>query len=295
SLFSYALQKVTGAASEQRKQLQRGFLEHVTNMERSGGAADIAFMYASGERIDPSLLRELRGRGIWTVLMSLDDKHQLNAPPTGDLIGWQLEVAREADLYWTTWRAGADWLVARGVNAWYAPEGADPGIFAPRQCERDIEVLWLGRGYGRRVELVRYLRERGLSVEAFGPGWDSGRVAFDRMLDLYQRSKIVLGMGGVLQSDRVKHLKGRDFEVPMAGCLYLTSYNPELTDWFAVGSEILCYSSFEDCAEVITWVLRRPDVADGIRGRARCRALAQHTWDHRVGSVLAMIRGKASR
>ena len=60
-----------------------------------------------------------------------------------------------------------------------------------------------------------------------------------------------LGVGGVGHLDEVQHLKGRDFEVPMCGAVYLTTYNPELCDWYQVGEEILCYGSFQNCAEIL--------------------------------------------
>src|SRR5262249_35306301 len=152
----------------------------------------------------------LRESGIWTVLLSLDDKQQLVDVRSGDLRDWQLEVAQSVDVYWTTWRAGADWLIEQGGNPWDAPAGADPRVFSPGERSRDIDVLWLGSAYGRRMELVRYLRDKGFRVHAVGSGWGTAPVEFEEMLDLYARSKVVLGMGGVGQSDRVKHLKGRD-------------------------------------------------------------------------------------
>jgi spore maturation protein CgeB len=89
-------------------------------------------------------------------------------------------------------------------------------------------------------------------------------------------------MGAVIQTDRIKHLKGRDFEVPMSGAAYLTSFNPELTDHFDVGREILCYASESECAEVLSFVLRRPELLVELRRAARARCLRDHTWERRV-------------
>jgi spore maturation protein CgeB len=221
--------------------------------------------------------------------MSLDDKQQLAAQAINGLEGWQLELAQAADVYWTTWRTGADWLWARGCRPWYAPEAACPEHFAPQRVDKDLDVLWLGRGYGPRHDLVRRLRALGFTVAAHGPGWEGGPVPFQELVRLYSRARVVLGMGGIGHTDEVKHLKGRDFEVPMSGAAYLTSFNPELTDHFDVGREILCYASPSECADVLAWALHRPALLAEIGAAGRARCLRDHTWDRRVADLLHLM------
>jgi hypothetical protein len=292
SLFDYA-RTLSGRTPSRscRRELASAFLAQVDERERRGGA-EVAFFYASGAFVDPELLETLRRRGIWTVVMGLDDKHQVPGAKVGDLEGWQLEVAAAADVYWTTWRAGLGWLAERGARPWYRPEGASPEFFAPKPVERDIDVLWLGRAYGPRASLVRRLRSLGLAVDAYGEGWPRGAVPFSTMVELYSRAEVVLGMGAVLQTDRIKHLKGRDFEVPMAGAAYLTSFNPELSDHFDIGREILCYTSESECAEVLAYALRRPELLAGIRRAARERCLRDHTWERRVRELYELLEAR---
>ncbi|MGC3999845.1 MAG: glycosyltransferase [Anaeromyxobacter sp.] len=276
-------------AGDGGKALGRSFLRVLDDAERSGGPISLVFFYAAGFWLDDAMLAELRARGIWTVLLALDDKQQLFAPPREGVREWQARAARGVDLYWTTWRSAIDWLAAEGATPWYAPAGADPRLFRPVPARRDLDVVWVGRGYGPRYDLVRSLRRRGFAVQAYGPGWEGGPVPFEEMMALYGRAAVVLGMGGVGQTDAFKHLKGRDFEVPMSGALYLTSFNPELTDHFRVGEEILCYSSVAECADVLRWVLARPDLAERIRAAARARSLRDHTWDARMRTMLDLL------
>jgi spore maturation protein CgeB len=139
--------------------------------------------------------------------------------------------------------------------------------------------------------LVKGLRELGFCVEAYGAGWPGGSISYEKMAELTSRAKVVLGMGGVMHTDRVHHLKGRDFEVPMAGAVYLTSFNAELADHFAIGSEILCYSSLEECAEILAHTLRDPVALTRIGEAARKRCLQDHTWEGRVHEMLEIVRG----
>ncbi len=271
--------------------LANAFLDHIKEIQKKE-SIHLAFFYAAGEFLPNFLFEKLHDQGIWTVLLGLDDKQQLVGPSAGKAPTPQLNAAQQTDLYWGTWRGSLDRLVSLGVRPFYAPCGADPTIFRPLSLKRDIDVLWLGRGYGPRYDLVRFLRKKlkpGISVVAHGPGWPGGSVPFEKMLTLYSRSKIILGMGGVGQTDAFKHLKARDFEVPMAGGLYLTSFNPELADYYDIGREILCYSSPIECLDVITWILERDTIAESIRKRARLKSEQQHTWEKRIGSILQLL------
>ncbi len=276
-----------------RARLARAFLDRVDAVEKERDLHCV-FFYASAEHIDLTLLDELHRRGIWTVVMGLDDKHQFvrpRDPANGEAM--QLTLATRCDLYWTTWRTGAHIVAAAGGRPWYAPEGAHPSFHRPLGLERELDVLFIGQAYGARGELVAYLRRRGFSITTYGAGWPGGFVPFDQSVELFNRARIVLGVGGSGHTTEVKHLKGRDFEVPMCGALYLTSFNPELVDHFRIGEEILCYSSPQDCAEVLHWILRQPERAQRLRDAALARSRAEHTWVHRIEMMCRLLTGQA--
>jgi hypothetical protein len=278
-----------------RLDLARRFLAFLDEFEKEG-AVTCVYFYASGEYIADELLEELARRGIWSIIMSLDDKHQFSSPldpQTGE--AHQLRVARLCDLYWSTWKTGAEIVSRKGGTPWYAPEAADPAFHHPVDVERDLDVVFVGQAYGARAELVRYLRRRGFSVEAFGAGWPGGYVSFETTVELFSRAKVVLGVGGVGHMSGVKHLKGRDFEVPMCGALYLTSFNPELADHFEVGREILCYASPEECADLLHWVLRHPEQAQRVREAALARSLRDHTWAVRLQALFSNLAALGER
>jgi hypothetical protein len=144
-LFEYrnACHRKSGSTRRRAEDLAVGFVEFVDHILKRRGV-HAAFIYAAGYFLHPSLFGELRRRGIRTVLMGLDDKHQLSCGQ-GNIGNWQLEAARAADLYWTSWKLGEILLRREGVRAWYAPEAADSDQFSPRPRTRDLDVLWIGR------------------------------------------------------------------------------------------------------------------------------------------------------
>ena len=155
---------------------------------------------------------------------------------------------------------------------------------------QDIDVLFLGQKYGNRARLISRLRSRGFKVVTAGNGWPEGFADFDKSLELVNRAKVVLGIGDVGYLSSVQHLKGRDFEIPMCGAVYLTTYNPELADWFEIGREILCYDSPQDCEEILRGLLNNPDKQRELRNAAVARSLKDHTWEHRIAKLFGLMR-----
>ncbi|MEI7639789.1 MAG: glycosyltransferase, partial [Syntrophus sp. (in: bacteria)] len=93
------------------------------------------------------------------------------------------------------------------------------------------------------------------------------------------RSLINLGFGGVIGFSDAYCLKGRDFEIPMSGGLYLTEHHPELERVYEIGEEIVTYRGFEDLLEKIRDLLANPSGAEAIRQRGHERARRDHSWE----------------
>jgi len=291
--YSVKAAKLAGryTSSAIRRELARDFLDFIEQQERAS-AVQVAFFYADSQFIAPELVSALTAKGIWTVLMGVDDKHRFQEQQVGDLSTGQCTVAPHFDLYWTSWKVGVDLFLKIGANPWYAPLAADPVFHHPVRGSRSTDVVFVGQRYGRRETLIDYLRGLGFSVKVFGRGWPEGVISHERTVELFSTSMAVLGLGDVGALAEVKHVKGRDFEVPMCGGLYITTFNPELTDLFEIGKEILCYNSFEECAELLHWVRRHPQEADDIRQAGLYRSLRDHTWEARFAKILSILRGR---
>jgi hypothetical protein len=271
---------------QEQEAKRRDFLAFIRDLNLKKPVT-IALFSHSGRHISNKLLEDLNNMGIWTIIMSVDDKHQFLNPVDKYGIPHQLRVAGKANLYWTNWEGAVPIVFAQGGNPWFAPPAADPRIYHPTSNSKDIDIVFVGGCYGARKELVDRLR-RWFHVEAFGTGWPNDIVSHADMIALFGRSKIVLGISGVGDSIAVQTLKGRDFEVPMCGTAYLTSFNSEYARCFTVGEEVACYGSIEDCVEVVNWMLKEPGRTETMGMRARERAIRDHTWDKRLQDMLKL-------
>ncbi len=80
----------------------------------------------------------------------------------------------------------------------------------------------------------------------------------------------------------------RLFEATGMGTCVVTQHSDDLAALFDPGTEIITYSSVEECAEKIKYLLAQPELAVEIGGRAQNRTLAQHDYDHRIKQLLSL-------
>jgi hypothetical protein len=251
---------------------------------------DWMLFYGGGQDISPVVVRRITEElGIPVVNMSLDDKQgwagaSANAWRTG-----AVDITAGFDLYATSARVACEWHMLEGGRPIYMPEGFDASAQVPRRTERDLLVSFVGAAYGFRVPTVEFLRTHAVEVRTFGSGWpQSGWI--DDVVDVFNRSRINLGMGGIEYSETLTNVKGRDFEIPgTGGGMYLTSFNPDLAQHFVVGEEIACYRNRDEMLELVRHYLKRPDEAEAMAARARDRCLREHRWRHRYEKMLRIL------
>lgn len=275
-------------ALDQRRAAALAFEEFARTVSRER-KVDWVYVYATGMEIPaPTLgrVREITGAPI--VGMCLDDKQSWEGPEYGGQRLGQIDIAPELDLAWTSARVACEWYLAEGSNPIFLPEGCSPDLFQPRSAPPDIDVSFTGIAYGFRPDFIARLRRAGLEVRTYGRGWPDGGLSDEEMVRVMQRSKLILGLGGIGWSEHLKNVKGRDFDAPCVGA-YVTSFNPDLADWFRIGSEIACYSCADEAVDVLRWLLRDDNARQQLAQRGRSRCIATHTWQARFETVLEAL------
>jgi len=271
-----------------KEKMNRDLVEHVGSWIDKDGA-DVVFTYLSGALVSPETLRSLRGFGVPLVNLSLNDKENFVGRIRGGLAMGSRDIARFFDLCCTSTDDALEKYVIEGAVPLYLPEGANPEVHRPYPLDRTVDVSFVGQCYGNRRETIERLGRCGIPAEAYGHGWPNGPLPADEMVRMYSRSRINLGFGGVMGHQETYCLKGRDFEIPMSGGLYLTEHHPELERVYAVGEEIVTYCGFDDLLGKIRSLLADPAEAERIRLRGHRRALRDHTWEMRFEKVFRLM------
>jgi len=229
-------------------------------------------------------LLAIRGLGIPIINFAMDDMLPQHWRRQRKVMMGAFGLGPAVDLTLQTTPAMIPRYLKAGYPAIYFPFASDADIFCPA-AEKDIDVLFIGNCYGKRQKLIAKCAEAGISVEAYGLEFPRGHIAGEEVPRLFGRSKIILGSGLVGHSGKLSTMKLRDFDGPMAGALYLTSYNPLLANHFNIGEEILTYANIDDCINQIKYFLSNEKERLRIAANGRARACAEHTWNHRLQSL----------
>ncbi len=248
---------------------------------------DLFYGYLCGRHVFRGTLEAIRLTGVPMLNMSLDDKtHRYSLfEPTG--FAGMIDIISAFDLTMTSDPTALDWYAEHGARAIYSPAGANPDVFVPRDCERDIPVLFIGKNYGRRAKIIGQLADAGIDVTCYGQGWPRGPVSTAEMVSLMNRAQITLGIGET-GDPALLSLKGRDFEAPMCGAFYLTQYNPELDAHYDY-TEIATWGDVPALVANVRHYQAHPDIAEYMRHNAAIRARRDHTWRRRFEAAFTAM------
>jgi len=150
-------------------------------------------------------------------------------------------------------------------------------------------VLFIGSKYGHREVFVHKLIKKGIPVKCFGSGWSNGNISETQMHMEIANAPVTLGFSNVGYTRNITTIKGRDFEVPLLGGLYLTQFSKGLELYYKPGKEILTYMNFENCISQITWIQENPKDAFQIRLAGYLKALQNCTWEARMEYLKQII------
>lgn len=265
---------------------QTDVIERVKSAD-AAAPLDVVLMYASAAQVSPSTFHAISALGPLVAVMCLDDKHSFeDKRPQRAWEGGQRPLIGAAHVHLTNSRECIRWYDCHDASALHWPEGANPDFGLYPDQRQDIDVSFVGQRYGARGPFIDRLRDAGISVTCFGDGWENPPLPELEMFRLYARSRINLGIGYVGCSSTITCLKGRDFDVPGSGQFYLTTFDAELAEAFVPGREIACYRNARECIELIGFYLERPDLRAEMKNAARARVLREHTWPHRINSLL---------
>jgi hypothetical protein len=276
-------------AIAKRQRMNELFLDFVRRAHAQH-PVDWIFVYASGLEVSRVTLKKIAETvGVPLVNMCLDDKNSWEGRWMGDHRAGQVDIASSFDLCWTSARVVCEWYLVEGAIPLYLPEGFNAQVYRRLDLPHDIGLSFVGTAYGFRPRVISYLRDHAVDLRVFGKGWPGARFAPDPV-EIFNRSRINLGIGETTYSDSITNVKGRDFEIPATGGgVYLTSFNSDLAQHFVVGKEILCYRGLDDLLEQVRYYLVRTEETEQMAALARTRCLQEHRWIHRYERICEVL------
>jgi spore maturation protein CgeB len=151
------------------------------------------------------------------------------------------------------------------------------GLAVPRdwsKIEEKYDVTFVGGKTIEREEYIKEIKKENIQVNLFGKGWGNDWetfISFEEMIEVFKTSKINLNF---LKNARGRvnegQLKGRIFEVTLAGGFLLTEHVEHIEDYFEIGKEIVCFDTPGEMVEKIKYYLSHDQER---------RAIARAGWE----------------
>lgn len=187
-----------------------------------------------------------------------------------------------------------------GLRAHYLPECFNPERHrAPSLTAEDEErfgcdVATAANLYMFRAEVFRQLSD--YRVRIWGsppPPWVDLRNLAGAVTGQYvvneAKAKALLAAKIVVNTHHPSEIWGtnvRTFEVAGSGAFLLCEYRPAIPFLFEEGREIVTFRSAAELREKVSWYLARDEERKAIAERGRRRAESEHTYRHRLETLL---------
>jgi len=131
------------------------------------------------------------------------------------------------------------------------------------------DVVFVGAKIADRDVFVNYLKDNGVNISVYGRGWDKGMLSSEDMVAAYSSSKISLNFVKAIGGAGQLQLKGRLFEIIMAGGFVLSEYSDELAGYFDIGRDIDTFHSPSELLDKTRFYIKNGDLRAQMAARAK--------------------------
>jgi len=191
-----------------------------------------------------------------------------------------------------------------GLEAHHLDEACTPDWHKPVNNFRQAHLVVAGTLYGYRNAFLSRLLDQDVEVRAYGPSpspWVPQQVKAVHTgcyLDHTNKAQIFnegLACLNTFAPAERNNLNCRIFETCGSGGLLLTERKEVLSRCFEPGKEFLDFASSEECLDVIERLRMDIPFSEQIRKAAVKRAHGEHTYAHRLSTILQTIGLKTGK
>lgn len=197
------------------------------------------------------------------------------------------------------------WFRSRGIRAELSRLAFEPCILDAMgpQPERDIPLSFVGSlmaVHRERIALLEYIAER-FPLQVWGNAIEllpkssplhaahRGVVWGRRMYDVLRRSQITINQHGFIPLVKNEANNMRLYEATGMGALLMSDLKPNLGEIFTVGSEMVAYSSPQECAAQISHYLAQEEERKAIAAAGQRRTVSEHNYFNRMEEITRFV------
>jgi len=266
-------------------------MDDIDSLIKIGKKPDLILMQAWGRSFEIDKVIDFKKRlELKFINISLDDRLVFEArTPRKERYNYGISgLAELVDLFLVSNPEVVRWYHGLETDAIYFPMASSSKFFYPIRKKKKYDVGFIGNRYGYRGELINYLRNKGISVKAYGKGWEDGYLESSKANIFFNECKVVLGIATVGHCRDFFTQKLRDFDVPLSGSVYITNNNRDLLSLYP-DDEVILASTKVDFLRKIKTLLSDEDSRCEISMKAHQTALENHTYRIRFKELFSYL------
>lgn len=236
----------------------------------------IFFLYE--DIIDHNLLKDISDNyPIETIIWLFDDDKRHNET---------VQLTKCFNKVVTTINQKHELRLEKGMNSYLYQFAANHCLYRNFNLEKIYDVVFIGQNFGNRQEYINHLNSNGVKVLTYGNGWANGRVTQSEMIDIFNKSKIVLNFSSSYANPDLKFLKGRIFEIPSTGAFLLTEICEELEKFFTIGEDLDCFKDKNELLEKVQLYLSDFNLREKIAKKGESIVINKYTIEKQLEELL---------
>ena len=199
------------------------------------------------------------------------------------------------------------------ANALYLPLAAQPDIHHPLELtaeekkEFGAPLSFMGAGYPNRRKAFLQLVEEGIAI--WGTEWEGeprlaphvrrggSRISTEDCVRIYNATAVNLNLHSSVQAEALisggDFVNPRTFELAACGAFQLVDRRELMPELFSP-EELVVFDSMDDLKKKFRHYRNNPEEREASAARARSRVLADHTYAHRMRTLLDFSRERIS-
>jgi len=177
----------------------------------------------------------------------------------------------------------ADHFQQVNEQSYWIMQGIDPERFTVRPQHRPYkyDVVFVGTYNTERARIIGLLKDHEINLVCFGTGWKNDPVFADKLVSIYQESKIVLNLTRIGDGFSV-----RVFQAMATGAFMLSEYCVDLEKVFKRETHLDWFRDETELVEKIKMYLNESEKRRSIAEQGAERVHKNHTWKHVMQDIV---------
>lgn len=194
----------------------------------------------------------------------------------------------------TNYKKALDIYKQKGQKAVWFPFAANDVLFKYRKMPKIYDCSFVGAIRPTRVFYLDKLANAGLKIYVRGFGWkqdNSTMIDISDYVNIINQTKVNLDVSEDIMKDNklIEQVKGRDFEVPMAGGFLLTKDTEEIREFYKPNKEVVLYKDFNEFIDKAKYYVKHDSQREKIAKAGHIHAQKCHKYTDRLKQLFKGI------